>query len=1632
MVTSAVTAQESHKDNPIGAEEAEPTLFKLSRTDNSVTLLLQGSWEAGLNAQGGVALTELGLQAAATNNPLLLTQRVDLTLRLWIRDHWFIEASFLDNYDLNTYRAGYQGSEDDKLQYLGVGNTGLDFPNFPYLNLGGSSASSFGLYNKWQFNLNSSERTDSQTSQMGHLTLHGILRYDGAKLEEKWYAGTREITHQNIELSEMLRGYSFVLPDENLDTVPVLYIEDPSGTYIDENNGRWRLAKPSEYAASVRDGIIEITSPSALSAGRRLAVAYSKGGTSNPWTSSLGTYGDTTTAGSGFLGSVQAVFNAASSTKIALRDYPQPGQKDATKLKTDTNIPATVTINSTACLVIWEAGTFSPFERLSRYRIQSGTSSTVKLVSTADGQESRDFAIEPVLSSHTATEGSSTHSESSLYELVQTGTAYELRSPESRWPLVQSHPELYLPASMDTSLDLQILVTTYGSPGTLSIGTDVLPGSVQVYRNGLPDPLATYNAENGEVLLSSPPAEQEQIRIVYLKRSEERRFGSLSAGIGAQYKSGGPFSADLALGLRWNVSPDAFSEKGTTSPGTLGLSGKLAWDWEQLKIQTTAGLFYRQEDTTGLYRALGMEGSPYAEPFPSSGFYQSPVPQSLNDTLSPSPSLTADNQAQLLYRAYTSTDILGISTLHSIDWSGAELLPNKTGPYLVSDSTLDTPVLVGEANYTNEKIWAGFQLPMDQASSALAGARHITIPFRFYDVPASLGEITVKLYLQIGALDGSTGTGQSTLEAGLTGWENPNLVLTVPLFDSSSLLPGASLPTQWQTATLTLSDADRRALTGARAMRLVVVTSGITGTLRTRVLLGPPVVSGTSMRPIVVRGDQPLPAGTMSTGQIDATETIDSSLRDRYKEIIDKLHPDGAPQRILEVSFSGLGLEVGNAAGVDSRISVPSLSNYRNLSFFVRGPKAANESDQTALQSGTLTLLIAGGLARFSSPLLRVEIPTTAFIPNQWSKVDIAYNSFSPQVRIDGAPVPGAAVTFNPCEETGNTGTGSDGTYQYLALFLSPSDTSNSFLPDGSFAIDEILFTDPLASFLGRSGLYVQWEQKGPALSLGKVPILSDLKLVSASEGLYQSPIEAPYPANFGNLKTQSSVHVTVLGLITELRGGFSQNANSSSWNGGHRLTLPLALAEVGDNFDITENSFMHQSSVQLDTAKVFKSDTKGMATLSAQVSQEALSLKQIWNYTLDGRRKRFFIGSMGDLTYNRIPDGLFSNWDSPYSQTWISSWERLMPDLGTNAQNRTWNVQAKTGIEGQILGVTGATALSSRAVQNLQYTEQRYMYSVSLPFSFNTLKGSIKNQRETRQNNNQYGKDVEADASSYERFINSNLDILLLAPGYALYTPQLQGMLLQSGLVQGDILKKLSFTDMYSLDLQAPPPPGPWGLLVPAQTQIKVQRTAEQNLSSYTDRLSWETTLGSSATNLFGAYGQNPLFSFYRDDEFTQQFNLSLSWVDETLSEWKTSLQQRAAFYGFSSAQFDVSHTININQSGWSDALGLAWTHPALNSLVGFLFRSAVSSRALQTGLPGLAELAESPTELLQRERMDTKLDVTTTKVLDISISHESILRIKNRLNVTAFGKVSYSTNLTQNSFTLTGSTGTTIKIQF
>ncbi|MDR0449880.1 MAG: hypothetical protein LBH26_01275, partial [Treponema sp.] len=870
-------------------EEARSELMSVQLGDTDVSLFMAGSWKAEAAASMGFALTPLGVQAISQNSPLLFTQEADLTLSLWIRDRWFVEAAFLDDYDLNTYRAGYQGKEGEAIQYLGFGNTGLGFPRFPYLDLGGESPSSLGVYGKFGG---------------GNLTFHSLFRYDLSAREERVFVGDRERIYSFVSPDKPLRGRSFVLPDENLDAPPRVYLQDKEGDLRDSQGRRWRLAGASEYGASAALGLVELNrSPEGM-----VAAAYSKGGDIAPWDSSLGIYaspapggGSAPGTGSGFLGEASAWFGE----KIDLSAYPQPGNDGSLVAPNGTRLPGTVDIGGTRALVLREGGSFSPFENLSRYEAPSSNSSDASLVRLSSGETAGGYGILPLEEMTVSPEFPlymRPEIRRGLYELSPESPLSGRRSAARRWPLAPGYPELYLPGKGKFTGDLGLRFSGYGKAGSYDIGTDVVGGSVQVIRGGMDDPRFRYDESSGTVSLEIPASFSEVIRISYLKKSADRRLGSLAAGIGLLYQGAGPFAAEAGLGIRWNLTGESYSQEGMSNPGTAGLGAGTSWTYERFKAQLSGGLGFDHPDTAGLYRAAGMEGNEIGLPMPAGEAFISEAPAANPGRQD----LTREKRAPLIYRNYLENGI-GATDLMSVDWGGASVVSGREGPYPVRDPALSASgasagrVLAAEFDLEGPGNWTGFQVPLGEDQDLLERGTELAVPFRFYGFSDASADFQV--LLQIGTL--------ADRDRGFV--ENPALVMEKTLYPDPSSPAGnpASFSESARLAILRLTEEERRKIRGANYLRLLVLNTAVTARpFSGRVLLAAPVLRGARFRPILVEGgiiraadDLPSPSAGPSVAVL---ESRDSSLEAKYGDIIRRLHESGENQRVLETGWEAL------------------------------------------------------------------------------------------------------------------------------------------------------------------------------------------------------------------------------------------------------------------------------------------------------------------------------------------------------------------------------------------------------------------------------------------------------------------------------------------------------------------------------------------------------------------------------------------------------------------------------------------------------------------------------------------------------------------------------------------------------
>ncbi|MDR2184078.1 MAG: hypothetical protein LBO80_00195 [Treponema sp.] len=1564
--------------------EASPELMSVTVGSTDVSLLVSGYWKGTLTGSWGIALTPLGVSAASGDSPILFQQEADLTLSLWIRKRWFVEASFLDDYDLNTYRAGYQGFPGEFVQYVGVGNTGLDYPAFPYLDLGGDSPSSFGAYGKFG---------------VGPVTIHSLIRYDAAVREERTFVGERERTYGYVALTSPLRGLSFVLPDDNITAVPVVYFEDSNGNLSDTDGRRWRLAQASEYAVSARYGLVELSSvPKGM-----VAVSY-PGGYSMGSSYSLPT---------DFLGEVQNRFNP-----VNLSDYPQPGQRTASP-GSPANIPGTVSINGTPSLVIYEPGTFSPFERQSRYGAPTSNAVDAALIKLSTGDRIRGFEVLSVadisLSANIPLYAGTPSASRSVYEIVGGRVSQDRRSAEERWPLAAEYPEIYLPGKTAFPEDIRLRFTNYGGSG-YSLGTDVVPGSVQVFRGGVEDPRIRYNPDSGTVQLETPAGFNEVIRITYLKQGDQSRMGSLAAGIGAVYDAGGRFSSALGIGMRWNITGESYTEEGVSSPGTVGLGAKAAWDYDALKIQVTTGFGFEQPDTTGLYRLAGMEGSEIILGFSDSTSFISevPVPNQAAPLFS---GLTLSNRTPLVYRNFRNTDLFGSTSIMDIGWSGASVVSGESGPYLARDSVLASEILAAEFDTLAAGSWTGFQVPLGEDGAAFEGAEQIQVPYRFYDIATKTAWTPAltdfRMIIQFGSLSNKDSGGSG-------GNENPGLIVeaNIPYAGSSGI------------AGFTLNDEDRRKLLDAKYMRLIIINTGSSPVNDKAVLIARPIIRGSGFRPITAD-----PAGTVSRApdgnagfpSVSAAEVWDPSLSN---STVSRLHSGGG-QRVLEVKWHDLAAYSDtSAAGIDGRTSAIPLSNYRTLSFFIKGPDTASP-----LPPGSAFRFIAGRGPNGPAALEAKDIDAGLFTPGQWSKVEIRYGGGDSAVYVNGARTGSVFYRPSALRKSGSEAPGmggyaedSSGQSGYAALYLKSAGPS---LPDGTFSVDEIILEDPSPSYRFNGGTVVEWNRPGELLSVNGAAVLSDVKITTALESGVRGDPFTPESELFYGVMNRSRLETKFLGAALSTDISFLSANDYSYWTAGHGVSRSWGPFSLGESFAAAPHDRTMNHHFSLGWSSLIRS------SFNADIVYEYEKLQRQWRASLGvtpNPETASGVSFDADWRWSENtnqPD----QWMPNYAETWARSWEPLMPDPGGGASRRDAHGLFRAALDTRPVGLEFSIDGSSNFSKPVNSTQSATTGRLDFPFVFGNYRGLFRGERYFTRSLFYSGNDFRNDQYKYLESLADTPLLWLTPPLYSFFDPFLPGTLDRS-LSKSDsaeITEYGRFSDRLALTLQFPGSYGLSSLFIPRSFQYQMDRTLEHKLDTRTDVLNTGVSLGFQGINMFGAFGAKPLFTFYENDEISHSLGAAAAFPKGEDPSWRIQAEQSMDFYGFLGSRLSLTNTFTMSDSGWVESLTIDWTVLAKKTILGLLYDWTANKIENKSTWPALSSLAAAEYERLRKESMELMIDNSGGYTrFSLILGHESIIRVMGRLYLSVFAKLDCTQDERTEILSFIGTVGTTLNITF
>ncbi|MFP4483724.1 MAG: hypothetical protein ACLFO1_02610 [Spirochaetaceae bacterium] len=1489
-------------------EEDPPELFDVQVGDTEADVFVQGRWESAIAGALGIALLSEPVDDSRVAfpytfpgmDPTPFVNTVDLTISIWLFEHYYLEATVLDELELGTLVFGYEGGEDAFVKRVRLGSDTFDLTTAapaPYLTATEGEEPALGGY------------ILAQSETASHELL---LQYRGAEAAVDLYRGLNLLTEETIDPAAYLRGRYFVLPDGGVEDLTV-YIEDAQGAVTASDGRTYREARPGpDVRTSPERGTVSLTEPAA----GRVLVTYTKEGNR---------------VGDPALGRDALVYTEGG------RPVPGAGEpldfsfRDQSYL--DVNLSnLEVTVDGEPALLLYDPVAFSPFEAQNRYAVNGGSESeedSDDAAGTTGGDGSgeveirfqrrasaRDLALpglRPLIAEGVV-----------VIEDAVAGVDEDPRAAANRYPFAATepaYPDLYGPAptTKEGASDFVIARRSLTEVSAVTLPQRVVPGSVQITRNGLPEYGYSLDPATGEVTFVTPVSPLDRIEVRYRLEAPGAAGGDATLAYGNRIDLGGDATLRTVLGGAVPLPRGGYTTTSGERPASTTAAGRLTWQRDRLTLESDIAAELRIPDATGHLRLAGMEEHVTAVPVSDPAMVPAAPPEDAlaeelallgEPALPEEPALEATNRGELRYRDYYFESIFGTRTLQDYRWTVppeqvfAYEEGSRTGPYPVAarEDGFTAPVMAldfvleeKEATATGGPSWAGGRLQLPPGEQDLSTAEGLRLSWKRTDTPSPEGEVAVYLIAgptsedtdADGRLDAGSGVldprysftddrRDITLEAGAVeagigpavtedGNRNGILDAAAPVVTRRLAAKSSDIPDTWESVEFTFSEAERRRLAATRSVDIVVVNTGA-GSARGRILVGDVEFqrSGATLDPrdgdITARerrvADLGDTAGTTGTGGEALAE-----VRERFTDVA------GEPERLLDVDWESLD---GAAWTLEERVAPTTPGSYEELVLFVR-PVALSAD-------ATLTI----ELSDHADARLTASIPLAATgagdpggdaggegIPGgEWLHIRIDPHSETATVNGEGAGT--VTVTgWSPGAEVG-----------LLTLAL---DGAGS----GRLLIDEVHWqgSRAAATMVQRTRLSARPDW---SVTLGPVAVLSDIAL--DQEVILRSGDALDGSFTNGSVTSRSSLgaQLPLAGITGRTTAGFAGDVTRLS--AGHTVIVPSAgfPVRITDVFDTTliggdgggsgtdtgaagSGGTAHRSDarIRLRGTEVLRGE--------ASVREDADGIRRDWNVS----------ATSGDLVPGspravlRLSDRRAPGADDGVGGSYVDGWTRsgrlYLPGNLEDATNRRAGAEASFSYTDAVVG-TAAGAEASLDHQIATRREDALTASVSLPISLRreaptairmtpTYMRSLRLIRATTTDPGPTG-----DVADYGESVWSQYYARRAPPFGELFLTSLREDFTEATTA----VERARYRAEASAEVEGNAGTRPIYLLLPSSGRLTLARSLEREESAVSDLRETSLLLRSAAINLFGRVGARPIMDLYRTDEYRLQTEFS------------------------------------------------------------------------------------------------------------------------------------------------------------
>jgi hypothetical protein len=1533
--TKSEAAPAAPVNAPAGGPAVDPAsreaLFDTTLGDAEVDLFIVGSWNTGIGGTLGWAFhPEIPPEDNRVTfpyefpgmEPTPYFNAVDLTLSLWLYERYYLEASFLDEFEVNSFILGYQGREEEFVQSVRIGYGMLSMSEYPYIPFSEATESAPGAQAAF-----TTQRSDHEL----------LVRYEPSEEQRKVFYGLNEATEKRIDPADYITGRFFVLPDDKVEDL-TLYIEDAEGT-VSAAGSTWREAQlDAEAVYSAEEGFIYLREP----ARARVAVHYTKGG------SAVGTDDGPGGLGADALVGVDDGGTPANPTDDVLD--PAAGPYDfsfaadpyggGTYLGVDLS-SLELTLAGNQSLLLYEPGAVNPFEIQNRYDISELSSAQdldTELVRR--GEYSQRELENRVLS---------VNEEQTVIAVIDADRGP--RHHANRYPFAGEFPLLYgaNPTDKDGYTDFEILATGLSPVTQLTIDGNVVPGSVTVLRNGVEDPSFEVNYESGEITSPFPIYPNDVIEVVY-RVYGAGGGGDLLLATGNRISLGPQTDLTLALGSRWNVLRGAYSVSPTDHPGSVTASAAVEHETDYFSGYLDGAVQLSVPDTTGFLRLLGMEGKQTVIPAADGSLFPAAAPAAAGAEGSDpdrtwDDALTQTNRGRLFYKDFYDDTAFGGRVLREYDWDPPDdqVYPyeagSRIGPYpaRADDDGIDGQIMVLDFDMDSEERWVGGHLRMpDFTTRDFSEITEVTFSWRTLGVSVDGPSADdIEVYVQLGALaedldgDGELDEGESPLSPsfeftdqtagfavkagrpppgenyrmsedgnrnGVLDTENPELVHTLSETGTANLVAAAGRPDEsWRTVSFDLDASARRRLAATRAVRVVVVTDD-GESASGRVLVSQLTFRGTTFQTEVSSAD---PSATVT-----AREVPDSGaprkLTKEHDEVKEVFHSEGTGnQRVLQIDWSDLSGSGDFWALTDYVTPVPARQ-YEVLAFYLRVSDLGGETsadDGRGELSVSLSEEKPNGGGDGVSARIPIDEADADWAGGRWRKVEL--DSASGDVLVDGEPV--GSLEKRPAS-------GSE-RLSFLQVAFAPEDGA----AEGTLYVDEVHWAETRLSVSGASRLSATYTYPETVLEAGEVEILSNVRVsqdTSVRSGGFAT--DSAVTGGTGSFLTRTELAGDLLYTRLETDVQVAVQDEQTAVSGGHSLRVPAVDAPVVFIESFRRNYNAPFVSLYRSNALLLSLPLETAVRIDSDATLREDNLEQSWE--LEGSiepAERLRFESSAGLGHSAAG---YDPGSPSYPESWITSYELLAPFERGETPVRSGIASLTAELEPAPVGLRGE---NSQSYENRSSTEREQTNEaalrLALPLAFRpesptswTLTPSYGRAFERTVSApaaDSYADDLDAYAGAFsgQRYLAASIPVVELFQSaedigfaehsdgepYTSYTPDVA----------------LTLTRSFGSRLR--------DLVLPSEAELGTERSFTREAEAVTELQSFRASYTATAVNLFGRSGAYPTFEIYRTDEFSNSLSAT---VDRSFPAEETTVSgevsQRTALFGAEGNELRLTNT--------------------------------------------------------------------------------------------------------------------------